>query len=284
MNTVASHLLFIDDSGTKEYASSPDLYGTNISRYFVFGGVLIPAGAAGSVTKDIVDAKIHTFGTPDVEIKSNWLRIPCERKARYLDEYDLSEKELSGFVETFYAIVLGADIILLAAVVDKVHMQEDYPNPWYPPAIAYEILLQRVENELSGHGTVGVTIDDMTGATPHGNQYKANLKKQHEQMKQRGSSLRDGVTFSTLEGRLRFVNSAQSHLIQVADIAAYNVFRQFVDHGEDWEKEGLSKLPSYDYFLRIARKFRKGPGGRIQGFGVVKFPLRKRIPWGLAQK
>ena len=281
MEPMASHLLFIDDSGTKEYAKPPASYGKNLSRYFVFGGVLLRASGAGLITSRIVNAKIQTFGSPDVELKSNWLRMPRERQARYLDEYNLSEDALKRFVDDYYAIVRDADLQLVASVVDKVHMQEEYRDPWYAPAVAYEILLQRVENELGDAGTVAVTIDDMTGATPRGNQYKDNLKRQHRKMIERGSSLRRGMKFDCLEGRLRFVNSAQSHLVQVADIAAYNVYRQFVDHGEAWETEGLPKLPSYDYFLRIAPKFRKGPGGRIQGFGVVKFPLRTRVPWAV---
>jgi hypothetical protein len=99
------------------------------------GGVLLPAGVAGPITREIIDLKIRTFGTLEVEVKSNWLRIPKERQARYLDEFAISKELLNGFVEDYYSLVLAADLILLAAVVDKAHVQEDYPrNPWYPPA------------------------------------------------------------------------------------------------------------------------------------------------------
>jgi len=193
---MASHLLFVDDSGTKEYAPSVELYGKNILRSFVFGGVLLPARTAGAITSEIVSLKIQAFGSPDVEIKSNWLRIPRETKRKYLDEFEVSKQEIDAFVQAHYDIVLKADLVLLAGVVDKVHMQEDYRNPWYAPAVAYEVLLQRVENELSGRGTVRVTVDDMAGATtPRRNQYKANPSRQHEQMRQRGSRLRQGNSY-----------------------------------------------------------------------------------------
>ena len=163
-------------------------------------------------------------------------------------------------------------------------MQERYPQPWYAPAVAYEILMQRVDREMRNEGIVSVSIDDMTGATPKGNQYKENLKNHHEQLKNTGSRLYSGFTFKCVRGRLRFINSAHSHLIQVADIVAYNVYRQFTDHGEAWETNGIKVLPTYDHFSRLEGKFRTGPDGRVQGYGVVKFPILNRIRWHVENK
>src|SRR4030095_16884974 len=98
-------------------------------------------------------------------------------------------------------------------------------------------------------------------------------------MRNRGSALIKGFTFTALRGDIRFVNSAQSELIQVADVAAYNVFRQFKDHGEAWEQRDLGTLPTYAYFARLLKKFRADRNGRIQGYGVVKMPRRGRVPW-----
>jgi hypothetical protein len=172
--------------------------------------------------------------------------------------------------------------MFIAAVIDKKHMQETYPVLWYVPAVAYDLLLQRLDKELHRTGEVSVVIDDMTGATPKGNQYKFNLTQQHQRMIKRGSALMKGFDFRFLHKTLKFVNSAQSHLIQVADIAAYNVYRQFVDHGEEWETQGITKLPTYSHLERIEGKFRKDANGRVQGYGIVKFPLRQRIPWRVA--
>jgi len=173
---------------------------------------------------------------------------------------------------------------LFAAVVDKVHVAEDYTSPWYAPAIAYEILLQRVVQEVKLPTRVSVVIDDMTGATPKGRQYRANLEVHHARLKKNGSSLLKGLDFAPLLPGIRFVDSARSHLVQVSDVVAYNVFRQFVDHGECWEQptpgpDGRLTLPTYHWFNILGKKFCQGPNGRVQGFGVVKFPLRRRIPW-----
>jgi len=82
----------------------------------------------------------------------------------------------------------------------------------------------------------------MTGATPKGNQYRTNLRRHHAQLKQTGSYLYRGIRFPHLRD-LRFVDSKRSELVQVADLVAYNVYRQFRDHGEAWEQVGLQTLP-----------------------------------------
>lgn len=278
-----SHLLFLDDSGTKRYAKSISDYGSGNTRYFVFGGVLLPQAEAEGLTRGVRAVKERCFGTPNVEIKSNWLRMPEERRERYLEPYGITEGGLRDFVEDFYEVIENGDLMLVAGVVDKIHMQEDYATPWYPPAVAYEAILQRVEDELAGSGTVSVTIDDMTGSTPKRNQYKDNLKQQHKLLKQHGSRLLKGFDFTTLEGRVKFAPSETSELIQIADVAAYNVYRQFREHGEAWEAYDGEPLPTYPYFMRLAKKFRQSPSGRVQGYGVVKVPLRKRIPWGFVE-
>jgi hypothetical protein len=279
-----THVLYVDDSGTKEYTPPGKPYAANNSRHFVFGGALIATDEASRLSQKIGNQKTSIFGTAQVEIKSNWLRMPVERERRYLKPYALSEENLKTFVEGYYSLICESDLMLLAAVVDKVHMRDKYgENAWYPPAIAYEALLQRAQNALQGTGEFSVVIDDMTGKTPAQNDYKENLKRQHARLKQRGSSLIQGFAFDALAGRPKFVSS-ESNLVQVADIVAYNVMRQFRDHGEEWETRGLTNLPTYDWFRRICGKFRQGPNGRIQGYGVVKLPLIDRVTWSLKER
>lgn len=280
---MASHVVYVDDSGTKEYAWPPETYANNNrgkSRYFVFGATLATTAEAGRLSVRVRSLKREVFGTDAVEIKSNWLRIPKERDKRYCIPYKLSNEDIHKFVDALYDVVCGAEIKFIAAVVDKSHSQERYgTSAWYPPAIAYDMILQRVQAELAGVGKTTVVIDNMTGATPKNRQYRQNLERQHELLKQHGSQLQRGFRLSSVEGRLRFVNSADYDLIQVSDLAAYNVYRQFVEHGDKWEEDGATTLPTYEYFDRIGRKFRCDERGRVQGYGVAKFPLRKRIPW-----
>ncbi|HRN50644.1 MAG TPA: DUF3800 domain-containing protein [Anaerolineales bacterium] len=277
-----THSLFIDESGTKEYADEIVPYGAGRSRYFIFGGVLATNPAAGSLTSEIIKLKETHFGTREVEVKSTWLRIPNKRKEKYLDAYSINEDSLNGFVDSYYQLLSSADIVLLASVVDKSQVQEKYTRPHYAPSIAYELILQRLEQAISGKASV--IMDDMSGSTPKMTQYRDNLLKQHRLLRQHGSKLLSGFRFEKLLKELHFSDSKTHHLIQAADIVAYNVHRQFRDHGDEWEQAGLKSLPTYDYFGRLVGKFRQGPGGRIQGYGVVKFPLNHRNYWAVSKK
>ncbi len=268
----STHRLYIDDSGTKEYSETRE-YHQGLTRHFVLGGVLISHAVAGELSARLQELKEHYFGTAAVEVKSNWMRRPRERRRRYVDAFNVTDEDLISFIDDDYTALLDADFRIIAAVVDKLHMQEEYAKPWYPPAVAYELLVQRAQREMEEQeGYFSVEIDIMSGATPNRRDYGENLRRQHARMKQLGSSLRRGVAFDHLVGNLRFVDSAHSELVQVADIVAYNVFRQFTEYGEEWEAvpgPGASpELPTYEYFSRLIRRFRAGPMGRIQGYGV----------------
>jgi hypothetical protein len=278
------HIFYIDDSGTKEYAKAPNLYspkGGN-TRYFCFGGVLVNEKESDILSTKIASHKINCFGTDKVEIKSNWLRMPRERDAHYLNEYQISEKDLERFVDELYGMVSSSELLFMAAIVDKQHMYDDYgDNAWYPPALAYEILSQRVVQEILHPNTVSVIIDDMDGATPKGTPHKINLERHHNSLRKNGSCLKEGLDWKPFKG-MKFINSANSHLIQIADIVAYNVYRQFVEYGEDWESKLNTELPVYKWFDKLANKFRND-NGRIQGYGVIKIPRRGRKMWSIKE-
>lgn len=277
--------LYLDDSGNKEY--SPDgKYPPERGKtpYFVFAGLLLGQGEVSTLPRDLRALKTRRFGTPDIEIKANWLRIDYERKARYLDPYGLNEKQLREFVDDVYNLIASTNLELVGCVVNKVEVQQEYgENAWYAPAIAYECLLQRVQNAMvEKAGIVHVTIDDMTGATPKGSQYRENLERHHRSLVVHGSKLMRGFAFDRLGGQA-FSDSSHDERLQLADLVAYAIYRQFVDHGADWEDTTKTALPVYEYLHKISQKFRN-QDGRIQGFGIVKFPRKGRILWRVKKK
>ena len=108
--------------------------------------------------------------------------IPKEREARYNKKYNVDDQGIKGFVDDYYELIAKADLRLFAAVVDKVHVAELHQSV-VAPAIAYEVLLQRVVQEVKLPTRVSVVIDDMTGGTPKGRQYRANLEVHHARLK-----------------------------------------------------------------------------------------------------
>jgi hypothetical protein len=284
---VARYQLFVDDSGTREYDSLRDYVQSGRSLYFVYGGILVQEDhAASSLIPKLRKLKEEAFGDADVEIKSNWLRMPQERKLRYLEPFGLPPERLAEFVDEYYAALNAANIVLIASVVNKLHMQEKYPQPWYPFTAAYEILLQRASLAVSRGDLVSVTVDDIGGKTPKHNEYRTLVKAHHEKLRKHGSTLQRQIAFDCLDGPVRFVLSQHYDLIQAADLIAYNVNRQFRDHGEAWETvpQNGQSLPTYQYFKRIAGKFRHDGQGRIQGYGIAKFPLLRRLKWRVKRK
>jgi hypothetical protein len=100
------YAIYIDDSGTKEYANKPEDYRRDgNSRYFVFGGVLITTVESGVLAQKIKTLKQAVFGTENVEIKSNWLRIPKETEKRYKKPFGVSDESLTAFVSEYYDLI-----------------------------------------------------------------------------------------------------------------------------------------------------------------------------------
>jgi len=276
-----THKLYLDDSGTKEDEPS-GVYtgGGGKTPFFVFGGLLMPVHSARVASSGLKALKLATFGTTAVEIKANWLRIAKERQKRYTGPFGLSDAEVDAFVDEVYALISALDARLVAALVDKAAVQKRYKKPWYAPAIAYECLLQRTQMEMSKcSGLLHVTIDDMSGATPKGNQYRDNLVKHHARLLTHGSTLQRGMKFDRLAGQ-RFSDSKADERLQLADLVAYCVYKQFVDHGPDWDSNA-PRIPAYMYLAKIIDKFCRNDRGVVAGYGIVKFPLvAGRKSWG----
>ena len=98
-----THALYIDDSGTKEYANDPAEYEgrRGNSRHFLFCGVLASVKAASDLAAKIIELKNDNFGTAEVEIKSTWLRNPEARAKKYLTPYGITDVQLTGFVDAY---------------------------------------------------------------------------------------------------------------------------------------------------------------------------------------
>lgn len=70
--------------------------------------------------------------------------------------------------------------------------------------------------------------------------------------------------------------------MQVADLVAYNCFRQFRQHGKAWEDSSLKRLPTYNHFLKTLALFDKGPGNQFAGYGIAKWPVATKVAWSFS--
>lgn len=276
----STHNLFLDDSGNKDY-SKDGVYSATGGRtpYFVFGGLIVTPEEAGKINAWMRSLKVATFGVADVEIKAHWLRRADKRKLRYLAPYGVTDEKLTKFTDDLYAALAASACELVACVVDKHEVQEKYAKPFYPPAIAYECVLQRLQLAMiERNGYARVTIDDMEGKSPKGNEWKRNLIRQHQLLRLHGSRLHRGMALDRVLGdQPYFRDSAGDERVQLADLVAYAVYRQFVDNRAAWDDDS-KPLSVYEYLGRLGPKFRHYQG-QIQGFGIVKFPRGESVRW-----
>lgn len=266
-----SYFAYCDESGQRDYGAATD-------PYFTVAAVITPGTDAPHLEDEIRGLKRTFWGSPDIEIKSNWIRQPHERKRRYADPHGISSKDIDDLVAALYRWLHKAPLSLIAGVVDKPLMQERYTSPHYAGGVAYTMFLQRFQKYVSKRTAEGaVVFDDPAGKSPGGHEWRALLQKQHARL------IRDGCPYTKTKfaaiGPLTFADSRASPLIQVADLVAYNTFRQFRDHGAAWENPRLMKLPTYAHFESILNMFDKGPGNEFAGFGVAKWPLRTKVAW-----
>jgi len=265
-----TYLFYIDESGQREY-------GPNTSRYFVLCGVGIPIESWQLLNNNLHTLKQSYFGTPSVEIKSVWLRQPRARQKRYLGPYGLSEPQLQECVTRLYGILDHPPVVLFGSVVDKVQMQGTYAQPQSPSSLAYRHIFERFQHFLKSRHepTYGVVVfDKIHDAVFRSKGYENLLTRQHLRYLQQGT---DFVQIDNIVEGLLFIPSSENNFVQLADLCAYNLFRQFREHGKQWDSPIADRWPLYGYFGRIVHHFYTGSDDTLSGFGIKKFPDHRKL-------
>lgn len=255
------YLFYIDESGEREYTSP--------SRYFVLSALGVPVQEWRSINSDMLTLKRTYFQDIGVEIKANWLRFGKERKKRYLDLFPITEAELAAFTNKAYDIILSYNTLVIAAIIDKQQVQRKYVTPQSPSSLAYRLLFERIENFLTKQEQYGIVIfDKITELEVSKKGYENLLARQHQRYLEKGTEF---VQISQIVEGLLFIPSHENNLLQLADLCAYNTYRQFVDYGDEWRRYGRFS-ERYPYFARIESKFDRSANGNVNGYGLKLFP------------
>jgi hypothetical protein len=268
------YLFYIDESGNREY-------GEGTTRYFVLCGMGIPDNEWRLLNSEMVSLKKTYFRETDVEIKSEWLRDPRKRQKRYLDTFKITADELHECVQKVYDLIVSRNVTIFGAVIDKVQMQETYIVPQSPSSLAYKLLFERLELFLRSlpENQFGIVVfDKITQYQAKMVGYENLLTRQHLKYQLKGT---DFVGIERIIEGLLFIPSVESNFLQIADLCAYNIFRQFRTYGEDWESSKTNVLRTYEYFERILPKIYKSPDGQLSGWGIKKYPDKGKILWGV---
>lgn len=273
------HYFFIDDSGSKEWetpysaefvTNPPARNDANLKfwrrNYFVLAGVHVAHTDIGDINSDINSIKRKYFGTHKVEIKSDWLRNPHQRKKNYLQKFSITEVDLLRFTDSWYEIISKyiGKLQIQAFVLDKrffKHKREECT----PLQRLTHILFERIALDPRVDNNYQIVFDQM----------QAEIKSRAHEHGQILMVSEKEVGFESFHEKYAhaepvFKSSAHENFLQLADTVAYNVWRQFVAYGDEWnEREMFISL--YPFFGKLLPNFFH-KNGRIIGIGLVKDP------------
>lgn len=266
------YLFYVDESGQREYNEKT-------TAHFVLAGVAIQDTDWRKWNERINEVKQDVFGTTEVEFKSTRLRQPDKCRRFYLEPFGLTEEALIAAIDRLYQVITEAPILLFAAVINKRHMMQLYPEPEPCTEMAYRMLIERLDGFLQGcnPSPCGLIIHDLIqeSVSRQSRDHQEAIIDLHNKFLTRGEGGL-AVVENVIEG-VHFLPTSQSNFLQIADLVAYNVYRQFQDHWQEWEAGvPLDRCSKYPYFERILPKMHRSRAGRIPGFGIKKFPVEKR--------
>jgi len=288
---------FIDDSGSKDYLipyskefiKNPPEFNKyeNFWRdnYFVLCGVRIPQKEIDVVNKELNNLKKKYFETHKIEIKSDWLRNPHKRKKKYIDKFKISLNDLERFVEELYELIFEHrdKLKILAVVFDKrfygdKKRQSDEGNPL---SKCSQVLFERLQYLNTYHLVV---FDQMESSLKID---KGNHGKILKVLKDNEGMEKIYVTKYDKISDIKFVQSCNENFLQIADICAYNIYRQFVHYGREWSgknknEKGQVVMKKYKYFDKIKCNFIHMPKyKKVCGVGLICLPDLGKLQWNM---
>lgn len=195
--------------------------------------------AINSKKRELLDVlKRSPTATPqlellDCEVKSTWLRVPKQRKAKspFLD--CLTDNDRTAIANLYHEQLKNHYMRAFAVVIDKRYLR-NYIDASKLHRKGWELLLEPIERFLAEEHDKhkGVMVADDVSK-----QHNRRLAAKHQYFQVAGTS--SGQRLHHIVELPLFVPSELSNGVQLADLVAYNVFRCFRDEDS-----------SYDYFSR----------------------------------
>ncbi len=285
-NFSMTNFLFVDDSGSKgwdipyaqDFVDTPPVRSDDNrsfwqSNYFVLAGIHIDSETMAELNSLISQKKMELFGTRYVELHSVDLRSPHLQRRKYLKPYGIKLEKLREFIDDFwYPLFDQHKMQLVAIVVDKRYYNNGERSLRKPLEIAAEALFEQTESHPNKN--CKIVFDQMDS------QIKSCRRDQGRimQIANMQVELDDGKYGNKFHHTsLAFDKSSNSNFLQLADMVAYNTWRQFVEYGNEWEAhvddpDSHRVLPMYPYFEKIADGFYCDGDSIVSGVGLIKLP------------
>ncbi len=289
--------VFIDESGKKEYITpysrdfidNPPVFEKYEDfwrdNYFVLCGVRVKQSDLKEINTKINQLKKRYFGTHKVEIKSDWLRNPQQRKKRYLDQFTITHDQLNEFGNKFVDLIAHyKDVLKIISVVFDKRYYGDAKRQkaeGAPLLKTTQILFERLQYAGNYHIVVFDQMESSLRLTAGHHHKILNILQDNTGMEKIYVDQYDTIS------DIKFMESCNENFLQVADVCAYNIFRQFVEYGREWsgsttEQSGKFTMNGYDYFTKIRCNFFFNPYNRqVRGVGLTCVPDIEKVNWNL---
>lgn len=284
--------VFIDESGKKEYITpySKDFIDNPPGfekyenfwwdNYFVLCGVRVKQDNLKLINPKINQLKESYFGTCEVEVKSDWLRNPYQRKKHYLKPYNISSENLDKFGSEFMDLIAKhkEHLKTLAVVFDKRYYGDaKRSSPGGIPLLkTTQVLFERLQYAGGYHIVVFDQMESSLKITTGQHGKILNVFRENKGMEKVYVEGYDRLS------DVKFMESKNENFLQIADVCAYNVFRQFAQFGREWA--GGQKLNLYPYFDQVRCNFFFHPATKqVRGYGLVLLPDIQKINWNLLE-
>lgn len=247
------HLLFVDESGTPPKPSG------QAQAYFVIAGIVIPEDRWKGMREKLVGLK-RSEGYRG-EVKWRFFAPNNKDEDNPMREWPMDQRNL--FREKVFSIITSTRSSRIIACISEcptayglgnVNSQDDlYFKTYKPVTERFQYLLQDITRE-SGRDTLGMIVADHRG---RGDDEK--MRHQHERLVREDG--RYSSTYANFVEGLFFSPSHMSVGIQLADMVAGAIWRAQSHNDATW-------------FDRLRGSFRSSPSGKIDGYGIARFPKR----------
>lgn len=244
-------ILFIDESGTP-----PPVDRVATSPLFVLGGAIIPDEFWHRIKADLEAAKREFAVTGEIKWR---FFSPDNRKPHSLSHLDAAAKEalrsrLFGILAKYKSVKTMSVIVDVAAAYALPYVNSPDDLYWY----GYKVMTERFQyylqdiSRISGQRINGIIVCDHRGPNDD-----RRLQELHSRL-----LLGQHEAHSKYTHLVEGVFIAPSHLsigIQLADMVGGAVLRRF-------------KADDHRFYDQIAGTFRKSDAGRVEGYGLIRFP------------
>jgi hypothetical protein len=286
--------VFVDDSGSREYRSpyAPEFVKNPPSfedypqfwrdNYFVLCAVRIHYSDLGDINLRINGLKEKYFKTKKVEIKSDWLRNPNKRRKHYIKKFNITKESLKDFVDELYNLIrdFSDKLKIIGIVFDKRFYGDNKRKTadGDPLVKCAQVLFERLQYLNTYH----IVVFDQF--------------EHHLQLRSRGQHRRILNVIQNKGGLqkvyvdrydkiidIKFSKSRDENFIQIADLCAYNIYRQFVHYGRQWQKQAeKDQMQLYPFFDKIRCNFiYDTKTQRVVGRGLICIPDIGKCNWNL---